>query len=310
MPQLRRTISGNDHYQRSSGLSSVRQHLYLSHSQQLYKLHQAAMQQQDTGLQRRLAAIHSSIEAANGQDHQGVAMTAPLPGHDRMHSSGGSDDGLIVIGDESCTSGRLPLLPAGRRGGSLSRRWSAAAEAAVAAARRSDAGFDGGDGDSDDGRDSQYSSDVAETDELQVLHLPPLPRHGLTCSHGLALPCPALPVQPALINPAQLGLLLSMQPLWGPVVLPCHQPHPCEHPIPQPNHSDSPPSHTPLQEERLLLLWANSLVPGGCASLLGEDMQCGWLLLQLVDCMEPGCVDWRLASRPPFKKVRHPGTQM
>ena len=111
MPDLRRTISGNDHYQRSSGLSSVRQQLYLSHSQQLYKLHQAAMQQQDSGLQRRLAQIHSSIEA-HGQDHPGVAMTASLPGHDRRHSSGGSDDGLIVIGDESCTSGRLPLLPA------------------------------------------------------------------------------------------------------------------------------------------------------------------------------------------------------
>jgi hypothetical protein len=58
------------------------------------------------------------------------------------------------------------------------------------------------------------------------------------------------------------------------------------------------------EEERLLLLWVNSLVAGGCASLFSDDVRSGWLLLQLLDALEPRCVDWRLASRPPFKQVR------
>lgn len=58
------------------------------------------------------------------------------------------------------------------------------------------------------------------------------------------------------------------------------------------------------REERTLRMWLNSL---GCAthchSLFGQEIRSGWLLLEALDVLRPGSVDWRLASKPPFKRV-------
>lgn len=59
------------------------------------------------------------------------------------------------------------------------------------------------------------------------------------------------------------------------------------------------------REERTLRMWVNSLAAGrlACSSLFSDQVRNGWLLLEALDILEPGCVDWKLASQPPFKEV-------
>lgn len=58
------------------------------------------------------------------------------------------------------------------------------------------------------------------------------------------------------------------------------------------------------REERTFRMWLNSLgCETYCASLFGEDLRCGWLLLQVVEAIRRGSVDWSQAFQPPFKNV-------
>lgn len=58
------------------------------------------------------------------------------------------------------------------------------------------------------------------------------------------------------------------------------------------------------REERMFTMWMNSL---GCSTycndLFAEDLRQGWLLLEVLDSMVPGSVDWARAFQPPFKQV-------
>jgi hypothetical protein len=36
------------------------------------------------------------------------------------------------------------------------------------------------------------------------------------------------------------------------------------------------------------------------SSLFGAELRSGVLLLEILELLQPGCVDWRLANRPPF----------
>ncbi|GFR47889.1 hypothetical protein Agub_g9699, partial [Astrephomene gubernaculifera] len=58
------------------------------------------------------------------------------------------------------------------------------------------------------------------------------------------------------------------------------------------------------QEERVLRLWLNSLAPGSLhvASLFDREVATGWPLLLALDAIQPGCVSWHNAFRPPFKE--------
>eukprot|EP00803_Ostreobium_quekettii_P010431 evm.model.scf_1336.3 EVM.evm.TU.scf_1336.3 scf_1336:34906-43561(-) len=60
------------------------------------------------------------------------------------------------------------------------------------------------------------------------------------------------------------------------------------------------------REERVFRMWMNNLgCPSICDNLFSEDMRCGWLLLEVLDSMVPGAVDWSQAFQPPFKDVVH-----
>jgi hypothetical protein len=45
--------------------------------------------------------------------------------------------------------------------------------------------------------------------------------------------------------------------------------------------------------------------PSNPLQLLSPQVRSGWLLLELVDHLSPGCIAWGLAHRPPFR--RHAG---
>ncbi|GMH40509.1 hypothetical protein BSKO_08413 [Bryopsis sp. KO-2023] len=58
------------------------------------------------------------------------------------------------------------------------------------------------------------------------------------------------------------------------------------------------------REERTSRMWMNSLgCDMHCMNLFSEDFRSGWMLLQVLDAIEPGCVDWKRAFKPPFKAV-------
>lgn len=40
-----------------------------------------------------------------------------------------------------------------------------------------------------------------------------------------------------------------------------------------------------------------------CMNLFSDDIRSGWLLLEVIDAIEPGCVNWKLAFKPPFKPL-------
>ncbi|KIZ00514.1 Fimbrin-1 [Monoraphidium neglectum] len=57
------------------------------------------------------------------------------------------------------------------------------------------------------------------------------------------------------------------------------------------------------QEELAFRMWLNSLgLPTKCTSLFGPEVRSGWLLLEVLDHLQPGCVNWALANRPPFRR--------
>eukprot|EP00246_Nothoceros_aenigmaticus_P009880 TRINITY_DN258_c0_g1_i1.p1 TRINITY_DN258_c0_g1~~TRINITY_DN258_c0_g1_i1.p1 ORF type:complete len:618 (+),score=124.56 TRINITY_DN258_c0_g1_i1:166-2019(+) len=55
------------------------------------------------------------------------------------------------------------------------------------------------------------------------------------------------------------------------------------------------------REERAYRMWINSLGIGTYVHSLFEDVVDGWVLLEVLDKVAPGVVNWRRANRPPFK---------
>ncbi|CAO2812798.1 unnamed protein product [Amaranthus hypochondriacus] len=63
------------------------------------------------------------------------------------------------------------------------------------------------------------------------------------------------------------------------------------------------------REERCFRLWINSLGVATYVNNLFEDVRPGWVLLEVLDKVSPGSVNWKHASKPPikmpFKKVEN-----
>lgn len=55
------------------------------------------------------------------------------------------------------------------------------------------------------------------------------------------------------------------------------------------------------REERCFRLWINSLGIDTYCNNVFEDVRNGWLLLEVLDKVSPGSVNWKQASRPPIK---------
>ncbi|XP_010534263.1 PREDICTED: fimbrin-5-like [Tarenaya hassleriana] len=63
------------------------------------------------------------------------------------------------------------------------------------------------------------------------------------------------------------------------------------------------------REERCFRLWINSLGIATYVNNVFEDVRNGWVLLEVLDKVSPGSVNWKLANKPPikmpFKKVEN-----
>ncbi|ESW12723.1 hypothetical protein PHAVU_008G136800 [Phaseolus vulgaris] len=63
------------------------------------------------------------------------------------------------------------------------------------------------------------------------------------------------------------------------------------------------------REERAFRLWINSLGNSTYINNVFEDVRNGWVLLETLDKVSPGIVDWKIANKPPiklpFKKVEN-----
>eukprot|EP00210_Caulerpa_lentillifera_P008546 g8152.t1 len=58
------------------------------------------------------------------------------------------------------------------------------------------------------------------------------------------------------------------------------------------------------REERTFRMWMNSLgCDTNCISLFSESFRTGWMLLEVIDSIEPNVVDWSKTFQPPFKPV-------
>ncbi|GFP83309.1 fimbrin-5 [Phtheirospermum japonicum] len=55
------------------------------------------------------------------------------------------------------------------------------------------------------------------------------------------------------------------------------------------------------REERCFRLWINSLGIESYVNNLFEDVRTGWVLLEVLDKVSPGSVNWKLATKPPIK---------
>nr|GEX55332.1 fimbrin-1-like [Tanacetum cinerariifolium] len=55
------------------------------------------------------------------------------------------------------------------------------------------------------------------------------------------------------------------------------------------------------REERCFRLWINSLGISSYVNNLFEDVRNGWVLLEVLDKVSPGCVNWKQATKPPIK---------
>ncbi|KAK6118751.1 hypothetical protein DH2020_047498 [Rehmannia glutinosa] len=55
------------------------------------------------------------------------------------------------------------------------------------------------------------------------------------------------------------------------------------------------------REERCFRLWINSLGIDSYINNLFEDVRTGWVLLEVLDKISPGSVNWKLATKPPIK---------
>ncbi|OEL12528.1 Fimbrin-5 [Dichanthelium oligosanthes] len=55
------------------------------------------------------------------------------------------------------------------------------------------------------------------------------------------------------------------------------------------------------REERAFRMWINSLGVESYVNNVFEDVRNGWVLLEVLDKVSPGSVNWKLASKPPIK---------
>ncbi|KAK3160926.1 hypothetical protein QOZ80_1BG0068350 [Eleusine coracana subsp. coracana] len=55
------------------------------------------------------------------------------------------------------------------------------------------------------------------------------------------------------------------------------------------------------REERSFRLWINSLGISSYINNVFEDLRNGWVLLEVIDKIAPGSVNWKMATRPPIK---------
>lgn len=55
------------------------------------------------------------------------------------------------------------------------------------------------------------------------------------------------------------------------------------------------------REERAFRLWINSLGIATYVNNVFEDVRNGWVLLEVLDKVSPGCVNWKQATKPPIK---------
>ncbi|KAL6975641.1 fimbrin [Sarracenia purpurea var. burkii] len=55
------------------------------------------------------------------------------------------------------------------------------------------------------------------------------------------------------------------------------------------------------REERIFRLWINSLGIDSYVNNVFEDIRTGWVLLEVLDKVSPGSVNWKQASKPPIK---------
>ncbi|KAG8094374.1 hypothetical protein GUJ93_ZPchr0012g19836 [Zizania palustris] len=55
------------------------------------------------------------------------------------------------------------------------------------------------------------------------------------------------------------------------------------------------------REERAFRMWINSLGIATYVNNVFEDVRNGWLLLEVLDNVSPGSVNWKLATKPPIK---------
>lgn len=71
----------------------------------------------------------------------------------------------------------------------------------------------------------------------------------------------------------------------------------------------SPDDAQVSREERAFRFWLNSLGNSRCIDNVFEDLRDGWILLETLDKVSPGIVNWKIASKPPirmpFKKVEN-----
>ncbi|XP_006647434.1 fimbrin-5-like [Oryza brachyantha] len=72
---------------------------------------------------------------------------------------------------------------------------------------------------------------------------------------------------------------------------------------------DTPDDVEASKEERAFRLWINSLGIATYVNNLFEDVRTGWVLLEVLDKISPGIVNWKQASKPPiimpFRKVEN-----
>eukprot|EP00210_Caulerpa_lentillifera_P001442 g1384.t1 len=58
------------------------------------------------------------------------------------------------------------------------------------------------------------------------------------------------------------------------------------------------------REERTFRMWMNSVCSSmKCLSLFSESFRTGWMLLEVIDSMEPNSIDWSRTFKPPFKPI-------
>ncbi|KAL7113665.1 hypothetical protein ACP275_04G074400 [Erythranthe tilingii] len=55
------------------------------------------------------------------------------------------------------------------------------------------------------------------------------------------------------------------------------------------------------REERVFRFWLNSLANSSFIDNVFEDLRNGWILLESLDKVSPGIVNWKIASKPPIK---------
>ncbi|KAJ8440349.1 hypothetical protein Cgig2_012785 [Carnegiea gigantea] len=71
----------------------------------------------------------------------------------------------------------------------------------------------------------------------------------------------------------------------------------------------SPSDAQVSREERAFRFWLNSLGNSRCIDSVFEDLRDGWTLLETLDKISPGIVNWKIANKPPikmlFKKVEN-----